>query len=62
MVALADFSPQRYIIARTFFPPSGCPSQVTGDTSECMLYLCTERTPQNENQPLARMQFSRQLK
>jgi hypothetical protein len=37
------------------------PSKLTGDASDWMLYLCTERTPQDEHRPPTRMQLSRQL-
>ena len=52
MVALADLCPRRYIIARRFFYRAIALPEITGDTSECMLYLCTEGIPQDETCPL----------
>jgi hypothetical protein len=49
MLALADVRLLRYISARRFFHNlDPYPSDVTGDTSTCVLYLCTERILQDE--------------
>ncbi len=47
-------------MARIFFHRAIALPEVTGDTSECVLYLCTEGIPQDETCPLREMQFSRQ--
>lgn len=60
MMALADVCPLLYINPQAF-PHVVLRSDVTGDTSHLVLYLCTERIPQYENSPLGQMKFSRQL-